>query len=264
MTSITINTHNEECPICFTEFSDSNDGLLVMSCKHSICINCFTELIKSKSFNIKRVKCPLCRKSMMKKSLMEELRELSSDMLIIKYRQLNLEELDEELRIKVTKYVLARREGHIIGRLRYDLKQMTTEQFNTLLTNPDSIIDEWDINETCKQQKRAMITAEENRRKVANGYIHSRDNLRIPLLADKKVRKNSCSYAILQVLIDAPNKKLPYRDLLDIMAMYGKSYTYQTYRSNIFKLQDSGYTTNITTLGVISHIQLTPDYIRQT
>jgi len=55
-------TEEFECPVCYTK-DKSESGVVEPTCKHSICINCYsTILLKDK----KESSCPCCRKKYLK------------------------------------------------------------------------------------------------------------------------------------------------------------------------------------------------------
>ena len=45
-----------ECPICLEEYNDENNSIITLHDSHTICINCYNEIVKKKMKN-----CCYCR-----------------------------------------------------------------------------------------------------------------------------------------------------------------------------------------------------------
>ena len=50
--------NTENCPVCFDSYDNSSKSRLTSNCKHIVCCECITELMKRKKFE-----CPCCRTS---------------------------------------------------------------------------------------------------------------------------------------------------------------------------------------------------------
>lgn len=80
--------HEEECPICYTEYENGLDLVLHNQCRHTFCPGCFLRAIWLRTF-----KCPMCRQTI---RLSPELTEMHANLI---RRTIQMRTLENHIRL---------------------------------------------------------------------------------------------------------------------------------------------------------------------
>ena len=202
---------------------DLNKNSVSLTCGHKLHFDCF---MKNMIINNKRRgKCGLCRKEYLSEDDRDDIREIQ--------RQSRIE--------------TERRQEEYVRGLREEAERERTERRQADIDNFD---------------RRQRVRNEETER-YRRGYTALGNDERVPLLNSWRLRRHTCGYRILQLLQNATNHSIEHRYVSTIISRLSESYTHETYRRNLFKLQDKGYVTLIfNDSGYLSEIKLTSDYIR--
>ena len=283
--TITIKSFNNDCVICFNDLNDeTEDGIINFGCKHSLCLKCFVSMVKNHYNDIKKVKCPICRKPLIEESLSEKLYKMTNEDFIIFYNGNKDNYTGDDKELLETAFINRRKRELITFRFRIsrhnlnELEEILKELMECDLNN----LGLWDNTENHRQEKVNIVLEymrikkeEENLRRrreelrnniiteYEDKYINFYQDNRIELLESWRIRRNTYAYSLIQILLDADGNELGINEINKIIRGKRAGYSHTTIRKGLNKLIEKNYI-EVANEGVyIERVRLTERYLSE-
>ena len=238
-----LNKDKEEhnCPYCLEEVEEINKA--VLGCGHYCHLKClFTDMVINRE---KNPKCCLCRQRVLSAEEHSEAYDV---------RNRGEREAEERHRIELRERQEEFRREAEEQRIQQEEQQQQDEREVRSYLN--------DVRQRIRERQEEGTEQREIRiQRYRREYSTLYNNNRINLLETWRVRRNTCGYEILQVLMDSVGTEINWKECKKIIETLKNGYSHDTFRRNLRRLEENGYITFVGGVRYIENIKLTPEFV---